>query len=335
MEINNMQDIGRAKTPSHFRDQISKEKTITLDFSYLTGVIESWWKKNSQLDTHTLKTQLINLLLTYLHAEDTFHFDKVGLADGCAAVCIKNVFKLDSPKLALTVHEALADLFHLTDIKYDYEEHKALYLKPSAEMYREWGNGHGDITPHSDDLYENLNVDYLALTVCRDITKTPTAYYFPNDLLCDLNDDEISELLTMQATFISGKNVSGLKERVRRVVEFSELYGFHFSLDFRIDSENGERMRAKHGGQHVLDKIRAGLPNAKHHVSIAETGTFLIVANHKILHARPMLNMDANEAREQAHNSTFSTTPRLLFRSKGPRKHYFPLDETLYTAEAH
>jgi len=335
MEIKDMPDIDLSKDPSYFRDRISKEKTITLDFSYLAGVVESWWKKNIHHDTHVLKTQLVNLFLTYLRTEDTYYFDKVGLANGCAAVCIKNVFSLDSPKLALTVHEALADLFYLTDIKYEYEEHKALYLKPFAEKYREWGNGHGDITPHSDDLYENLNVDFLALTVCRDVTKTPTAYYFPSDLLCDLNDEEIRELLTMQATFISGKNVSGLKKRVRHVVEFSERYGFLFSLDFRIDSENGERMRAKNGGQHVLDKIRAGLPNAKHHVSTAETGTFLIVANHKILHARPMLNIDTSEAREQAHNSTFNTTPRLLFRSKGPRKQYFPLDESSYTRVAH
>ncbi|MDP9652629.1 UNVERIFIED_ORG: hypothetical protein J2W87_000532 [Pseudomonas putida] len=327
-----MPDIDLSKDPSYFRDRISKEKTITLDFSYLAGVVESWWKKNIHHDTHVLKTQLVNLFLTYLRTEDTYYFDKVGLANGCAAVCIKNVFSLDSPKLALTVHEALADLFYLTDIKYEYEEHKALYLKPFAEKYREWGNGHGDITPHSDDLYENLNVDFLALTVCRDVTKTPTAYYFPSDLLCDLNDEEIRELLTMQAT---GKNVSGLKKRVRHVVEFSERYGFLFSLDFRIDSENGERMRAKNGGQHVLDKIRTGLPNAKHHVSTAETGTFLIVANHKILHARSMLNIDTNEAREQAHNSTFNTTPRLLFRSKGPRKQYFPLDESSYTRVAH
>ncbi|MNK96067.1 hypothetical protein D3C87_1163310 [compost metagenome] len=329
-----MPDTGLTKEASYFREKISKEKTISLDFGYLTGVIESWWKKNNHQEMHILKTQVVNLFLTYLRTEDIFYFDKVGLANGCAAVCIKNVFSLDSPKLTLTVHEALADLFHLTDIKYDYEEHKALYLKPSAEKYREWGNGHGDITPHSDDLYENLNVDYLALTVCRDVTKTPTAYYFPSDLLCDLNDEEMHELLTMQATFISGKNVDGLKERVRHVVEYSELYGFQFSLDFRIDSENGERMRAINGGQHVLDKIRAGLPNAKHHVSTAETGTFLIVANHKILHARPMLNINANEARDQAHNSTFNTTPRLLFRSKGPRKQYFPLDETTYTQDA-
>ncbi|WP_338583612.1 hypothetical protein [Pseudomonas sp. MAG733B] len=329
-----MPDMNFTKEVSHFREKISQEKSIILDFSYLAGVIESWWKKNNLQETHILKTQLVNLFLTYLRTEDTFYFDKVGLANGCAAVCIKNIFSFDSPKLALTVHEALADLFHLTDIKYDYEEHKALYLKPSAEKYREWGNGHGDITPHSDDLYENLSVDYLALTVCRDVTKTPTAYYFPSDLLCDLSDEEVHELLTMQATFISGKNVSGLKERVRHVVEYSELCGFQFSLDFRIDSENGERMRAKNGGQHVLDKIRVGLPNARHHVSTAETGTFLIVANHKILHARPMLNIDANEARDQAHNSTFNTTPRLLFRSKGPRKQYFPLDETTYTQDA-
>lgn len=317
-----------------FRKTISNEKAITLDFRYLSGVIDSWWEKNKKQGTHTLKSQLVSLFMTYLRSEDIFHFDKVGLANGAAAVCIKNIFSLDSPKLALTVHEALADLFHLTDIEYEYEEHKALYLKPSAEKYREWGNGHGDIAPHSDDLYENLNVDYLALTVCRDLTNTPTAYYFPSDLLCELQDEEISELLKMQATFISGKNVSGMKERVRRVVEFSDTYGFHFSLDFRVDSKNGERMRAMNSGQHVLDKIRAGLSNAKNHVSIAETGTFLVVANQKILHARPMLNIDVNEVRQQANNSTFTTTPRLLFRSKGPRKQYYSLDETAYTREA-
>lgn len=334
MKIKILHDIDRSTDVSFFRDKISKEKTIILDFGYLTGVIDSWWKKNNDQSTHILKSQLINIFLTYLRAEDISHFDTVGLENGSAAVCIKNIFTLDSPKLALTVHEALSDLFHLTDIKYEYEEHKALFLKPSAEQYREWGNGHGDITPHSDDLYENLNVDYLALTVCRDITKTPTAYYFPSDLLCELNDEEIRELMTMKAVFVSGKNVNGLKERARHVVEFSEIYGFHFSLDFRIDSQNGERMRAINGGQHVLDKIRAGLCTAKNHVSIAETGTFLIVANHKVLHARPMLNLHADEARQHASNSTFTNTPRLLFRSKGPRKQYYPLDETACTREA-
>lgn len=319
-----------------FRKEISRERTINLDFGYLSGVIEAWWKKNNEQNIHTLKIQLIGLLTTYLHAEDSYYFDKVGRANsGAAAVCIKNIFTLDCPRLALTAHEALADLFHLTDIKYDYEEHKALYLKPAAEKYREWGNGHGDITPHSDDLYENLNVDYLALTVCRDETNTPTAYYFPADLLCELQDEDIQTLLGMQATFISGKNVNHSKERVRNVVEYDDEYGYQFSLDFRIDPHRGERMRAISGGQHVLDKIRAMLPTAPHRSSTAETGTFLIVANHKILHARPMLNISKEEARTRATTSSFATTPRLLFRSKGPRKQYYSLDEVEYLQEAH
>ncbi|WP_236195710.1 hypothetical protein [Pseudomonas glycinae] len=312
---------------SFFRHALSKEKTITLDFSYLSGVIESWWKKNKGQNLHTLKIQLTNLFINYLHPEDTLYFDQVGTNKGIAAVCIRNIFSIDCPALALTVHEALADLFHLTDIKYEYEDHKALYMKPSAEKYREWGNGYGDITPHSDDLYESLDVDYLALTVCRDTTRTPTAYYFPADLLLSLDDEEIQTLLGMQAIFVSGKNVKGSKERVRNVVEYSELYGYRFSLDFRIDIHSGERMRALNGGQEVLDKIRAGLPTAKCNVSTAQTGTFLIVANNKILHARPTLNISADEVRSQAATSTLTTTPRLLFRSKGPRKQYYSLDE--------
>ena len=312
---------------SLFRQTIAKETTITLNFNYLSGMIEAWWMKNHDQSIHELKIQLINIFATYLHPEDAYYFDKLGQAhDGVAAVCIKNIFHLDSPRLALTVHEALADLFHLVDIKYDYEEHKALYLKPAAEKYREWGNGYGDITPHSDDLYENLSVDFLALTVCRDTTHTPTAYYFPADLLCDLDNEDIETLLGMQARFISGKNVKGSKERIRNVVEYDDHYGYRFSLDFRIDPHNGERMRAVNGGQHVLDKIRAQLPTASHSVSTAETGTFLIVANHKILHARPMLNMSEDAVRTQAATSTLATTPRLLFRSKGPRKQYYALN---------
>lgn len=324
----NARDLDQTRDVSFFRESISKEKAIILDFSYLSGVIESWWKKNSRQDTYILKQQLVSLLLTYLHAEDTSHFNKVGANNGSAVICIKNIFTIDSPELSLVVHEALSDLFHITDIKYEYEEHKALYLKPSAEKHQEWGNGYGDITPHSDDLYEHLNVDYLALTVCRDTTNTPTAYYFPNDLLSDLNDQELGEFLTMRAVFISGKNVSGLKRRIRHVVEYSDIYGYLFSLDFRVDAQYGDRMRAVNDGQHVLDKIRAGLPNVKKHVSTAETGTFLILANQKILHARPMLNINSSKAREEALHSTLNTTPRLLFRSKGPRKQYFIMDET-------
>jgi len=83
-----------------FRKTISNEKAITLDFRYLSGVIDSWWEKNKKQSTHTLKSQLVSIFMTYLRSEDIFHFDKVGLANGAAAVCIKNIFSLDSPKLA-------------------------------------------------------------------------------------------------------------------------------------------------------------------------------------------------------------------------------------------
>lgn len=85
---------------SFFREKTSNEKSIALDVGYLTGVIESWWEKNKYQGTHTLKSQLASLFTTYLRSEDIFHFDKAGLANGAAAVCINHIFSLDSPKLA-------------------------------------------------------------------------------------------------------------------------------------------------------------------------------------------------------------------------------------------
>jgi hypothetical protein len=42
METKDMHDIDLMMDVSTFREKISKEKTITLDFNYLSGVIESW-----------------------------------------------------------------------------------------------------------------------------------------------------------------------------------------------------------------------------------------------------------------------------------------------------
>ena len=83
-----MHNIDLITDVSFFREKTSKEKTIILDFSYLTGVIESWWKKNNNQDTHALKIQLVNLFLTYLRTEDIFYFDKVGLANGDVAAVV-------------------------------------------------------------------------------------------------------------------------------------------------------------------------------------------------------------------------------------------------------
>lgn len=172
-----------------------------------------------------LNLKVTNLLLNELDAAHINLFEHVGLAQTkLAAICIKNIFTDDSPKLSLLIHEALSDLFHITDIPYPYEEHKALYLKTSAIEYKDWGSGYGEITPHSDDLYEALDIDYLALTTCRDKTKTSTKCYFPKDILRDFNDEELFKLRDLQANFKSGKNVNTLIERKRNILDFSEKY---------------------------------------------------------------------------------------------------------------
>ena len=321
--IGNRDKMRKTELLSFFKKEISEEKLVMLDFGYVTASIERWWSKRGDLDNlPALKAELMNIFFGHLKSNDLYFFDNVGLKDTkVAVVCIKNIFKIDSHKLSLVVHETLSDLFCLNDIKYDYEEHKALYLKPSGENYRDWGNGYGEITPHSDDLYESLNIDYLSLTVCRDITKTPTICFFLRDILRDFNDDELFGLFNLKARFKSGKNVNILKTRDRNVLEYSEKYGFRFFLDFRIDNLTGERMQAiEEKNQYLLDKMRLSIQSSSSERSIPETGTFLIVANHKVLHARAQMNMDKDLARKCGYNSDFSDTPRLLFRSKGPRR---------------
>ncbi|TAM07552.1 MAG: hypothetical protein EPN70_02440 [Paraburkholderia sp.] len=144
----------------------------------------------------------------------------------------------------------------MNDIQYAYEAHKALFLKAEGLLYRDWGNGYGDISPHSDDLYEDGDTALLALTVCRDETKTPTAVYKPYDLISGLDDAEIEILQSEPYIFKSGKNVDIHKEREHMVLSSvnNELY---VNLDFRIDSVVGERMIAKSDrGARILKKMR-------------------------------------------------------------------------------
>jgi hypothetical protein len=310
------------------REEMSKEELVLLDFSYISKFIDHWWMEQNKAEAvYILKSRLANILLTNLSDEDINYFDNLGLAtDHVAAICIKNIFTIDSPKLALTVHEALSELFHIADIKYDYEEHKTLYLKPSAIEYKDWGSGYGEITPHSDDLYESLNIDYLSLTVCRDQTKTATKCFFPKDILKNFNEDELFRLKDIKAKFKSGKNVEGFMERERNILEYSEKYGFRFFLDFRVDNITGQRMKACcPEDQILLDKMNNALENCHSGLSTPETGTFFIVANHKVLHARDQMKISKELAEKFSNNANLLDTPRLLYRSKGPRKEYLNL----------
>jgi hypothetical protein len=266
-----------------------------------------------------LKLQLISLFSDTLREDDKRYFDSVG-KNGVSAVCLTGVFRTDNYRLAFIVHEALCELFHLRDIKYPYENHKAIFLKENAEKYRNWGNGYGDITPHSDDLYEVESTDLLALTVCRDETCTPTQCFLAKNIIDCLSDTELKQLAQMSARFRSGKNVELLKSHERKLIQYDPTYGIQVYLDFRIDTDIGARMVPTNPVDSQLIRIiRQRIPSWTPICSAATTGTFLILANHKVLHARPILNLDIHTAATHARRIKLNETPRLLFRSKGPR----------------
>lgn len=302
----------------HFKESIRNEKLITLNFDYLSPIIENWWDTvMTSTPIHLAKFQLIHLLLKHCNQDDAYYFDKLGTKT-ISAICITHLFKTDCHKLAFIVHEALSELFALNDIKYPYENHKQLYLKENGIHYKDWGNGYGEITPHSDDLYEDIDADFLSLTVCRDTTHTPTRCYFPKDILHHFSDDELHRLFKMRATFVSGKNVLIRKSRERNIIEFNPYQGYKFYLDFRIDNDTGERMRPVNENDiDLVDKMRNNIALCPYIESTTNTGAFLIVANHKVLHARTRMKLNPELAHTIAQTSDYSMAPRLLYRSKG------------------
>ncbi len=301
-----------------FKFSIEQEKLITLDFKYLTKNIEDWWQNLSPTTSLRLaKFELANLILKKADPKDILYFDQLG-TNNVAAITIINIFTVDCHRLARVIHETLSELFGLNDIKYPYEEHKNIYLKPGGENYRDWGNGFGEITPHADDLYEDLNTDFLSLTVCRDTTNTPTEIFFPKDIFREFTNEEIEQLLNLKVKFISGKNISIQKSKIRNIVEYDIDSGFKFYLDFRIDTEVGERMiPINPNDRKLIEKMRLATITCQKEKSISRTGTFTIVANFKVLHARAEMKINRDLAIEIANTKDYSFAPRLLFRNKG------------------
>lgn len=283
-----------------FKFSIEQERLVILNFKYLSEDIENWWKNlNASKSLQLAKFELAHLILQRANANDLSYFDQLG-TNKIVAVTITNIFRTDCHRLARIIHETFSELFDLNDIKYPYEEHKNIYLKPGGEDYRDWGNGLGEITPHADDLYEDLNTDFLSLTVCRDTTNTPTEIFFPKDILRAFTNDEIKQLLDMKVNFISGKNISIQKSRIRNVVEYDTTLGFKFYLDFRIDTEAGERMIPTNPKDRLLiEKMRSAINICRKEKSTSCTGTFTIVANYKVLHARAEMHIDRNIAKLQ------------------------------------
>ncbi len=70
---------------------------------------------------------------------------------------------------------------------------------------------------------------------------------------------------------------------------------------------------------YLFEKLKNSIVSCKPIYNTSETGAFLIIANYKVLHARAIMNMQKDMATEIASSSSITTTPRLLYRSKGPR----------------
>lgn len=302
------------------RKHIADYQIINIDFSYLATKIEAWWQdRDRKLNNSALKFQLINLIMSEINDDHKACFEVLGMGN-IAGITINNIFHKDDPLLGLIVHEALSDMFHLSDILYPYEQHKFLYLQSGGANYKNWGGGSGEIDPHSDDLYEDINTALLALTVCRDQYQQPTLVYLHSDIIKLLNDDELLLLAQMQARFISGKNVSIQKTRVRNIMTQDTRYGYQIALDFRIDEQKGARMSALgRFEQQVLDKIKNNIQDVHAHPVISQTGTFTILDSYKALHARSNLRYSNEQITQFTSKISAYTTPRLLYRSKGYR----------------
>ena len=339
------------------RGEADKDRIEVFECSKeLCDKVEDWWSKNkhhrdqlktwlkqwkdSRVSEHTpakeqfetLKRELRGMLKENIKEETSADgknlYDNIKnlrrKKDNLAGLCIKGLFKTEDPILSYMVHEAMCSIFHLRDIKYQYEDHKELYIKPEGLKAKEWGNGQGEIKPHCDDLYEDIETDLLALTVGRDETRTPTTFIQTKHILGLLTDKEILQLSKIKARFISGKNVGGgkiIKEEYRNILELTKN-GVSLVMDFRIDDVTGQRMQSFNDkDQALLDKIR-GFINNKDNDCIQAIdiipGGIGVINNKAALHSRADLKGLTEEQIDKIKADNIEVTPRYLNRSKGP-----------------
>ncbi len=298
------------------REEAEKEKVVTLDCAYMKPFIEEWWAKSKHNISIETKEQLKNLLLEKFKNEEPFKLNKVGVKEHYISVIFMlGLFSKDDPDLAYLVHEALSDLAQIKDIKYPYEEHKKIFIQPEGFEINDWGKGAGAISPHCDDLYEETDTDLLSLTTCRDKLKVSTLLFMANQIFKNLTDSEIDRLTKMMPLFSSGKNVSDRVIEKKRSALTYKNDSFFMALDYRMDGSNRDRMRVEDEQDlSVLRKIKTYLTSDSALKAESEVGNFVVLSNTKVLHAREAIN-----AVKKLCSLDLDITPRLLFRSKGPR----------------
>jgi len=299
------------------RQEAEKEKVIALDCSYMKPFIEEWWKKsNHDFKSIETKEELKSLLIDKFKNEEHLKLSRVGLKDYYISVIfIVGLFSKDDPDLAYLVHETLSDLAQINDIKYPYEDHKKIFIKPEGFEIGDWGNGAGAISPHCDDLYEKTDTDLLSLTTCRDKLKVSTLLFLADQIFKNLSDSEMDRLTKMIPLFSSGKNVNDRVIEKKRPVLSCKNNSFFMALDYRMDENRGDRMQIQDEQDlALLRKIKTYLTSENALKAESEVGNFVILSNTKVLHAREAIN-----AVKELCSLDVDATPRLLFRSKGPR----------------
>ena len=170
--------------------------------AYISSLDHNVW--NNQL-------KLACFLLDHLPQEIILACNQIGTNDrSIKFLIINNLFDDLSSEAGLLLHESFSSyICGIKDIVYEYEKHKFIYPKNQGVHISEWGNGYGPISPHNDDLYENIDCDLLSLTMLRCEEEKSTSLYCSESLISSLSEIEINILLTQHATFTSGKNVNG------------------------------------------------------------------------------------------------------------------------------
>ncbi len=298
---------------SILREQFSKEQVLRIDLSYLGQKIDQWWSEDLTQKRSSLsqRAALFSLISENIKAEHLKIIRSVGLKElRISAVLLESVFSDATKTLGLLVHEGMSKLAGIIDIKYPYEEHKELFPKDSGGVASDWGKGYGIIRPHSDDLYEDRDINAMSLTVLKDTSSTPTWFWPLKDIVSVLSDEDLGYFALGRASFYSGTNVDG-KTIIQQkpILRRDSNEGLGLRLDFRIDDSVGPRMRFRDDRlEEIFLKLRMGLKKLKPIATNPSTGSVSILANFKVLHGRSSLNPIMLSDGENS---------RVLFRSKG------------------
>ena len=295
------------------RQQFSLEQILRVDLSYLGRDIDRWWsdKLNKERNNLSQRAELFSLISEKIKPEHFKMLKSIGLKDSrVSAVLLESVFSETCKSLGLLVHECMSKLAGIIDIKYPYEEHKEIFPKENGVVASDWGKGCGIIRPHSDDLYEDRDINMMSLTVVKDTSSTPTWFWPLENVVSVMSDEDLGYFALGQARFYSGANVDGqLIIQEKPILRSDNCEGLGLRLDFRIDDLVGPRMRfADPRLEEIFNKLRIGFKKIKPIPTNPSTGSVSILANFKVLHGRSSLNP---AMLFEGENS------RVLFRSKG------------------